>query len=137
MGDTQNQPQASSGADSLPARILVIDDDDMVRETVVLMLGERGHEVTEASGGAEGVEYYRTHRADIDLVVLDVLMPEMDGQTTFRQLRQINPEVKVLLATGYDDEGPVQEMLDAGAAGLLRKPYLLSGLVEAVSKALA
>ena len=117
-------------------KILIIDDDDSLREVTAQMLCALGYEVACAADGREGVEYYGAHKDEVALVLLDMKMPVMDGGECFRHLRKIDPGVKVILATGSALEAAVQQVLDEGALGLLRKPYSMMQLAEALEKAL-
>ena len=118
-------------------RILVIDDSEVVLRAVVDMLELMGHECAGFRSGKEGVKYYREHWQEIALVILDMTMPEMDGRDCFRALKEINPEVKVLLSTGHPLNGEAQELLDDGMAGLVQKPFVAAELSSAVKEALA
>jgi len=123
---------ASSGA----GRILVVDDEDTVRETVEMMLTMLGYDVATAANGKEAIAYYEKSGAETALVILDMTMPQMNGSECFHRLREIDPEVKVLLSTGHAIEGAAQELLNTGMVGLVQKPYIAPQLAEAVAKAL-
>lgn len=129
--ETGQQPMGGVGA------ILVVDDEEIVRMAVSDMLKRLGYDVTAASSGREAVEYYRKHGSKIDLVIIDMIMPDMDGSDFFEHLRTIDPGVKVLLSTGYGPNGKVQEALDKGARGFIQKPYQLKELDMIVREALA
>ena len=100
------------------------------------MLRALGHEATSAADGEQGLAYYREHASEIDLVLLDLTMPVMDGCTCFRHMREVNPDVRVVLSTGEPGRREVREVLEEGALGLLRKPYTVSQLAEALDNAL-
>jgi CheY-like chemotaxis protein len=114
----------------------VVDDEETVRETVEMMLSMLGYDVATAANGQEAIEYYREHGDDTALVILDMTMPQMNGSECFRALRELDPEVKVLLSTGHAIEGAAQELLNTGMVGLVQKPYIAPQLAEAVAKAL-
>ena len=116
--------------------ILVVDDDVLVCDTVKGILSALGYEVACAVNGREGAEYYATHKDEVDLVLLDMKMPAMDGRECFRQLRRIDPGVKVIISTGNAREGAVQQTLCEGALGLLPKPYEMMRLAELLERAL-
>jgi len=84
----------------------------------------------------DGVRLYREHAGHVQLVILDMVMPGMDGRAVFDALRSIDPDVRVLVSSGYMDEGTAANILRRGVAGFLRKPYTLRELVEAVQAAL-
>ena len=82
------------------------------------------------------MEIYRKQGDKIDLVILDIIMPEMSGQETYERLREIDPNVKVLLSSGYSQNGQAQEILEAGVQGFLQKPYDLSQVLYKVREVL-
>ena len=83
-----------------------------------------------ANSGAQAVETYRAHKQEIDLVILDMVMPGMGGSDTFNQLREINPEVRVILCSGYSADGHAAEILERGCQGFMQKPFTLSKLSQ-------
>ncbi len=117
-------------------RILVVDDEEVVREVVERMLGCLGYEVACVHNGREAADHYGKHGPDIDLVILDMTMPVMDGGECFRALKGLDPEVKALLSTGHALNGTAQRLLDEGMLGFVQKPYVLAQLSEAVARAL-
>lgn len=108
--------------------ILVIDDDEVIRDLCKIMLEHLGFTVLTAANGIDGLEAYREYAAEIVCVVLDLTMPTMDGVATFQALRDIDPGVKVLLSSGYGEEEAVGRFVGAGLAGFLQKPYMLQTL---------
>ena len=112
--------------------ILLVDDEDIVLNTGSKMLRQLGYEVTTASGGAEAAEYYRRHLGEIDLVIIDLVMPEMDGAECFELLRKIDPDVKAILSSGYDRFGKAREIIEKGMLGFLQKPYRTSVIGEKI-----
>lgn len=101
-------------------KILVVDDDDLLRQTVVVMLGVLGYEGVAASDGHEAIERYREQRGAI--VLLDVSMGGMDGITCMQELKRIDPEVRVILSSGYPAEDATISAA-RGQVGFLQKPY--------------
>lgn len=129
--------RASGGgsARGLSGRLLVIDDQPEVLEVVEAMATALGMDVEVAVGGAEGLERYAACRADV--IVLDLTMPDMDGHETFRRLRALDPDVKVVLSTGYSEQS-VSGAFQAGElAGFIQKPYRMRVLEEALRRALS
>jgi two-component system cell cycle sensor histidine kinase/response regulator CckA len=108
----------------------------MLRELLADLLIQEGHSVYTASTGREAVNIYQDSWSKIDLVMLDMIMPEMDGKETFRALREIRPEVKVLLSSGYSPHEEIQDILDGGILGVLHKPYTKALLEAAILKAM-
>ncbi|MBI5342574.1 MAG: PAS domain S-box protein [Deltaproteobacteria bacterium] len=116
--------------------VLLIDDQETVREVCSAMLQTLGYRVSTASDGREGVEYYRRFGGNIDLVIIDMIMPNLGGRDCFREIKAMNPEVRAILSTGFSLDGAVQEIIDEGISGFIQKPYRLEQLSRAVSKAM-
>jgi signal transduction histidine kinase/ActR/RegA family two-component response regulator len=114
--------------------VLVIDDEEPVREAVSDILGEEGIETLQAEDGRSGLELYQAHLLEIGLVILDLSMPGMSGQETFRELRQLNSAVPVLLSSGYSREEVARSFEDEGAASFLQKPYSMADLIRKVQE---
>lgn len=117
--------------------ILVVDDEPTIRDLTHDILVELGYEVLLASSGRAALEKYAAERERIDLVILDIIMPGMDDLETFRRLREIDPQARVLLSSGYSPEGTASEALKSGAIGFVQKPYRVADLGRAVQEALA
>lgn len=113
-------------------RVLLVDDEEMLRNVVSRMLRRMDYEVVTASNGQEAVDHYRQHADEIDLVVLDMMMPVMGGRDCFRALKSMDPEVKVLLSTGSALEGQAQEIMAEGVLGFVQKPYRMDELGKQV-----
>ncbi|UCE35310.1 MAG: PAS domain S-box protein [Deltaproteobacteria bacterium] len=103
--------------------ILLVDDEPMILEVAVEVLRELGYTALEAQGGRQAVELYNKKRAAIDLVILDMIMPDMGGGETYDRIKQINPQVKVLLSSGYSIDGEATEILERGCQGFIQKPF--------------
>jgi signal transduction histidine kinase/CheY-like chemotaxis protein len=103
--------------------ILVVDDDDYILQAVYVALESYGYSVLLANSGAAAIQIFEEQSEQIDLVLLDMLMPGMGGEETFDALREIRPDVKVLLSTGFAPDEAAQRFTDEGLAGFLRKPY--------------
>jgi len=108
--------------------ILFVDDERMVTDVVHHMLQRLGYGVIVANSGQEALEMYRIHGTNIGLVILDVVMPEMDGCETFHQLRSLDPDVKVLLCSGFSPDGRAQDAISRGCLGFIRKPLSMKKL---------
>lgn len=113
-----------------------MDDEADFLETVTDQLQSLGHEVRAASGGAEAVEIYRQDPDAIDLVLLDILMPDMDGRSTFAALQEIDASVRVVLCSGYSLRGQAEEMLAGGAQAFLQKPFEFTDLEHVLARVL-
>lgn len=107
--------------------VLVIDDEPNVRQILEIALSRHGFTVWTAAGGREGVEQYREHRDAIDLVLLDVQMPEQDGPQTLAALRHLDPQVRCCFMSGDLGRYDPRELLASGADRIFAKPF---GLVE-------
>ncbi len=117
-------------------RILVVDDEELVRDATADTLRELGYAVDLAKGGEDAVMRVRDRPGWYDLVLLDMIMPRTGGAETFRMLRQFQPDLRILLVSGYSLSGEAQSLLDAGASGFLSKPWNAAQLSRAVAKAL-
>jgi two-component system, cell cycle sensor histidine kinase and response regulator CckA len=112
--------------------ILIIDDEPIVRETWSDALSERGFRVIVAEDGAEGIDIFRKEKDSIDLVILDFIMPVMGGGEAFLKLKEIKPDVKVLVSSGYGANGMVWDGIGTKAEGFIQKPCPISYLIEKV-----
>ena len=96
------------------------------------LLEELGYTVLAAHGGREAVEIYQEHGDSIDLVILDMIMPDMGGGETFDRLKEINPGVRVLLSSGYSIDGQAQEIMARGCDGFIQKPFRIEELSQKI-----
>ncbi|MBN2036902.1 MAG: response regulator [Chitinispirillaceae bacterium] len=117
--------------------ILLADDEEGIRAMVTDMVQELGYAITTCSDGIEALDYYRAHSKEIDLVILDMIMPRMGGYDCFRELKKINPQVRVLAVSGYVINDEFRNMQDQGALGFVAKPFTIPMLSEALQKALS
>ncbi|MBW1721345.1 MAG: PAS domain S-box protein [Deltaproteobacteria bacterium] len=108
--------------------ILLVDDEERVLYSTSKLIEHLGYRVLTARSGFEAVEVYRDGFDEIDLVILDVVMPEMNGAMTFEKLKEINPSVKVLLSSGFSIEGLASSILEQGGDGFIQKPFRLEEL---------
>jgi len=115
---------------------LIVDDDEAIRDMASAILRHIGFKVLEAQNGLEAIQLYPQHAEDIRIVLLDMSMPKMDGEETFRELRKLNPDVRVILSSGYSETESTQRFNGKGLAGFVQKPYLPDTLQKAVEKAL-
>jgi len=108
-----------------PRRILVVDDEPAARVLAQRVFSEKGFEVTTVDSGFSCLEHFRARPHWFDLILLDLSMPFMDGEETFRRMLAINPAVVVLLSSGFmaQAHGRIDRMLSAGLAGFIRKPH--------------
>jgi CheY-like chemotaxis protein len=116
--------------------ILLVDDEDMILEVGRAMLEKLGYRVILAGGGAQALEVVKRRGADIDLVVLDLIMPDMPGSKVFEEIRAIHPHMPVMLSSGYSINGQARDMLEKGCNGFLQKPFSLSDLSQQIHRVL-
>ena len=112
--------------------ILLIDDEEMIIKVGEELLQELGYSVIAARSGEEAVKLYNKNRDKIDLVVMDMIMPGMGGGETFDRLKAVNPDVKVLLSSGYSINGQASKILERGCDGFIQKPFNLNQLSEKI-----
>jgi two-component system, cell cycle sensor histidine kinase and response regulator CckA len=116
--------------------VLLVEDEDAVRSFAVRALAQRGYRVLEATTGTEALELFRSHHGDVDLVVSDVVMPEMDGPTLCDELRRERPDLKVIFISGYAEDAFRQHLAENEDFMFLQKPFDLKQLAAAVKAAL-
>ena len=117
-------------------KVLLIDDEEEVLHVGRKLLERMGHYVFTAASGEEGIELYKKLTDDIDLVILDMIMPGLGGKETFHALRSINPEVKVLLSSGYSLDGQARTLMEKGCNGFIPKPFRAEDLSRAMRQIL-
>ncbi len=116
--------------------ILIVDDEIMLTETGQTMLNELGYHALTANDGQSAIEAYTADAPKIDLVILDMIMPKMSGSSTFNQLKILDPDVKVLISSGYGIDGQASELLKKGCCGFIQKPFSMMELSKKVREAL-
>ncbi|MFH1081161.1 MAG: PAS domain S-box protein [Pseudomonadota bacterium] len=117
--------------------ILLVDDEQMVLDVARELLKSLGYRVYSAGSGQEAIAISREKQKEIDLVVLDMIMPGLSGGDTFDRLREIDPEIRVLLSSGYSLDGQAQQILERGCNGFLQKPFRLENLSQKVREVLS
>ncbi len=117
--------------------ILIVDDEDYIRSILQTMLEKLGYSVISAANGKEALEVYTRHQETIDLVILDLIMPVMNGKDAFDGLRQINEKVKVLIASGHTTAGDPGFPLQQGLHGFIQKPFSINSIADKVKTLLS
>jgi two-component system cell cycle sensor histidine kinase/response regulator CckA len=117
--------------------ILLVDDEKMVTDVSRELLESMGYRVHVAGSGQEAIAVYMEKRNNIDMVILDMIMPGISGGETFDRLRGINPDVNILLASGYSLNGEAKTIMDRGCNGFIQKPFQLEKLAEKIREMLA
>lgn len=130
LSDNQALPVAPH-----PTLILLVDDEEMIRDVGGSILRSLGYEVVTASNGKEAVDIYRERGKEIALIIMDLVMPVMDGETAFREIRKINPDVKVIISSGYSADR-MDILRNVGVKGFFSKPYRLAEIADVVRKVL-
>jgi len=126
----ENKPESSS-------RILIVDDDELLCKVTSRMLHKMGFSVLVAADGKAGVETFETNLNEIDCILLDLTMPNMNGEEALRKFRTLKPAVRVVLMSGYDEKEATSRFGNSGAVDFLQKPYNSKELLEKVKKALS
>jgi PAS domain S-box-containing protein len=116
--------------------ILLVDDEAIIITVGSQMLRRLGYNVLTATSGKQALEVYKDHSTGVDLVILDVIMPDIGGGETFEMLKTVNPAVKVLLSSGYSINGKASLILKRGCKGFLQKPFDLHTLSNKIKKLL-
>lgn len=116
--------------------VLVAEDEQAMRQLVNDILESGGYRVIAVEDGQSAVDIYSSRKDEIDLVILDMIMPRLNGGETFKKLKAINPSVRVLLSSGYSQDEQARRLLSEGVAGFLGKPYQVAELLEKVRKVL-
>jgi len=116
--------------------ILIVDDEAMITSIAEVMLTEMGYTVLTANDGATALNIFGTHTTPIHLVILDLIMPKMSGSNVFDQLKSKDPNVRILLSSGYSINGQASELLDKGCGGFIQKPFNMMELSKKVREVL-
>ena len=116
--------------------VLLVDDEDMIIEVGQPMLEKMGYNVLIARGGKEALEIYQKNEQEIDMVILDLIMPDISGGDTYDKLKEIDPEIKVMLSSGYSIDGHTSEILERGCNGFIQKPFNIRKLSQKIREIL-
>jgi len=132
-GNTEADTSLIKGSGTL----LIVDDEELVLEVGANMLEKLGYTVLKAYNGTEAVDIFKTNHDKIKMVILDIIMPDMGGGAVYDKIKSINPDVKVLLSSGYSVDGQAIELLERGCDGFMQKPFTmeeLSGKITQIMK---
>jgi CheY-like chemotaxis protein len=110
--------------------VMMVDDEDMIIDVGAQLLERLGYHAILARSGREAVELFQKHRDQIDVVILDMIMPDMSGSQTFDQLVALQPNVKVILSSGYSLNGEASQILQRGCFAFIQKPYTIDNLAR-------
>ena len=114
------------------SKLLVVDDDEMMRECLATILSANGYEVVEAKDGLEALMVFQTQRSEIPLILMDVVMPRMDGIAATAVIKECDPSVRVILMSGHSENDPAHSKADA----FLPKPFLAKELMAVIDRLL-
>lgn len=134
-----SEPPLNPAAPKNPAlrgTVLVVDDEPTVRNLVQRIMEKRGFRVLLAENGLKAIELFREHRDQVAIVLLDMTMPSMTGEEVFRELKRIDPNVRVVLSSGYNEEDATSRFAGTGLTGFLQKPYSPAALWQTLEDAL-
>ncbi len=129
------EPAGSALAGAEPLRVLVVDDEYVVRFTATRLLEQMNHTVWACATGEEALERYERDWVATDVVLLDLVLPGMDGRQVLREMLRVNPAARVVLCSGYAGDTQLEDAAAEGAVGVLRKPYLIEDLKLAITNA--
>ena len=134
--DKQPLHQETSQPDVITCqgKAMLVDDEEIAVDVGAEMLQKAGFSVVSAMSGKEAIELYREKRDEIDLVILDMIMPDIGGGEVFDEIRAMNPQAKVLLSSGYSIDGKATEILQRGCNGFIQKPFGLEQLMKKISE---
>ncbi|MCK5193317.1 MAG: response regulator, partial [Desulfobulbaceae bacterium] len=126
--EKKSQEEVLKGAETT----LLVDDEDMIVDVGCGIIEKLGYNVLTAKSGKEAIEIYKKNHDRIDMVLLDMIMPEMGGGESYDKLKEINPGIKVLLSSGYSIDGEATKILERGCNGFIQKPFYMTDLSKKI-----
>lgn len=130
----ENVQQTPPKVRAVLRRLLVADDNDAVRQVARRALNRAGYDVVTAADGLEALKLFQTHSGEVDAVLLDMTMPNMNGEETCRQLRQLDPTIPIVMMSGYNEQEVIRKLSGRGLAGFLQKPFMPASLVQKIDE---
>jgi CheY-like chemotaxis protein len=112
--------------------VLIVDDEEILIDIEDSMLQRIGYNTLKASNSAEACQLYNDEKEHIDLVVLDIIMPDENGTTTYKRLKRINPDIRVLISTGYGRDEDIEEILTDSRNGFIQKPFKFKEFINKI-----
>jgi CheY-like chemotaxis protein len=125
-------PLATTPLDMDGILVLVIDDEAIVRETIAEILSDTGLQVLQAADGPGGIEQFRAHFHDLDLVLLDLSMPGMNGEEVFYALQAIDPTIPIVIISGYSEQEVMERFVNKRLSGFIQKPFTIDSLLQRI-----
>jgi PAS domain S-box-containing protein len=116
--------------------VLMVDDEDYIRDLGTTLISQFGYKVITANNGKEALEAYQREGKSISLIILDLIMPEMDGRKCMEEILRVNPNAKVIIASGHSESGSANGVIAAGAKGFVQKPYNMKQLLTTIREIL-
>jgi two-component system cell cycle sensor histidine kinase/response regulator CckA len=132
----QKDPIVSETIEEGDETILLVDDEEIVIDVGSQLLEKLGYTVFDARGGKEAIQIYQENKDNIDMIILDMIMPDMGGSDVYDKIKTIDPDVKVLLSSGYSIDGQATEILKRGCNGFIQKPFNLKRLSRKIREVL-
>lgn len=132
--DSEVQPETSD--QMLRANILIVDDEELVAFMLAQHLQNLGCRTFNASNGQEALDILENHKHELDVAILDLNMPVMDGRETYEKMVELKPDIKVLISSGFTRNGSVEEILAKGAHGFIEKPFSLENITAKIREVL-
>lgn len=117
-------------------KIMIVDDEENIRMLLKDILETQGYKVLCCADGMEALQTYKDQHGEIGLVILDMIMPRLGGRETFLKMKEINPEIRCLLSSGYSQEGKAQQILRDGVLGFIQKPFQAQTILQSVQEVL-
>ncbi|MCF7801762.1 MAG: response regulator [Candidatus Marinimicrobia bacterium] len=118
------------------AHVLVVDDENTIRDLLKQLLELNNYRVTTASNGQEALEIYKTNRDNIDLVITDLGLPQLNGKKLGEKIKALNPDAKMIIATGFADQNDHSALMDIGFLYVVSKPFDIREMINTVERAL-
>lgn len=127
-------PSAAVSDETTGGTVLVVDDEAQVRNIVTAALEGNGYKVFSVANGPEAVSFYKERRNEVDLVILDLRMPDMDGEQCLTAMLEINPEIKCIVCTGYGSQSEIRAMQKKGVSAVVMKPFTFDEITRVVAE---
>jgi CheY-like chemotaxis protein len=115
-------------------KVLLVDDEKMIRRSAGRLISKLGYDVVDASNGVEAMEILESQEHFFSIVILDLIMPVMNGEETFKRIKMFEPELPILISSGYSQDDKVNQLIQGGAAGFIQKPYGMKALNDAIKE---
>jgi two-component system cell cycle sensor histidine kinase/response regulator CckA len=134
--DSGTHARVSGGKAQVSRTIMLIDDEELAMEVGTQILEHLGYRVLQARNGKEALEQFKENSDSIDVVIMDMVMPKMSGIETFEQIKADFPQTKILMASGFIQDAEARRLLEHGADGFIKKPFVVQDLYKAIERAI-